>query len=255
MISGFGRQAALYNQEVIDPYWDRTTYVSRYDTATTENLSVGGTPTVTGASIVRTNAANNWRFGGWAIAKSAGAHYINLTASGSQVNLMRTGQFTIECWFRPVGTQDLVTRNYGIFASNMRQDSTFWSMGVEFNNTRPEGTKWRLIGYDGISVVQSLAPMSANVWHHIAWGRGVGNIIYLSVNGQISSHGVNTRDMSDSTGSFGSPAGGSKLFTSPYSEHNYSANFDDFRITKGVWRYESGNFPVPSKAVPTPLLP
>jgi hypothetical protein len=253
MISGFGRQAALYNQEIIDPYWDRTTYVSRYDTSITENLSVGGTPTTTGAGVTRSSTQS--KFGGFSASKVSGANYLNLTASGSQVNLMRTGQFTIECWVRLVSTADLVTRNYGMWVSNQKRDSTLWAFGLEFNNTRTGDLKWRLFGYDGVNLYQSLQPLPINQWHHLAWGRGNGSTMWLSVNGQQSSHGVVTRDMNDSAGTFQSPAGGSKLFTSPYLEQNYTAFFDDFRITKGVWRYEQGNFPVPSKAVPTPLLP
>lgn len=146
-----------------------------------------------------------------------------------------TGDFTVECWFYPIGSsfQGFL---FGTGIDNAGTPGWFW---VEVRNDQ--------VMFNGYSVtsVQALTTISGGAWHHIAITRSTG-VLSIYLNGtwiggnsqHLSSLGVGTHysiGAGNSSNSFGTP---------------FSGYIDDFRVTKGVARY-TANFTPPTETFTT----
>ena len=142
-----------------------------------------------------------------------------------------TGDFTIETF---IYVTTATAGNYVIFAL----DPTY-TPGIEFGFVS-NGTTYTPYWYTGGSVVTtgSIAA-SRNAWHHMAITRS-GGTIYYAYDGAV----YNPSGFTDTRNLTSLLTGGAPLLKhDPYSQNNYSAYFDGFRVTKGYARYTAAYTP------------
>lgn len=161
-----------------------------------------------------------------------------LTVPLSNTLDFRSGDFTIETWFK-------VTQFKGYQAIYSRPKTTADGSGMVLFFD-PSNNIVFIAGNSGWSVVIGTAPPTINVWNHVAVTRS-GNVFRFWLNGQLMDSTTNSINFDIST----EPAyiGRHPYFPSFNSSQDFSGFIDDFRITKGVARY-TANFTPPDAELP-----
>lgn len=233
---------------VIDPYWSKVAYYSRYETGVTENLGYGGTPTVS-SGVAPTQSATQKQFGTYSMLHSAGGNTdanANLILGGANNTIYSFGteDFTLETWIYISSISDSTSANHNYslmsFTHTAGATNKIWLLQY-----LTSGAKFNHAFYDGTTFSPPATYFTTGSWNHISVCRQ-GTQVYSSLNGFVQA--TNTSSASIGT------ATGTQIGNDSNQENNYTAYFDEFRITRGFARYTS-NFTVPPKAFPTPLLP
>lgn len=218
-----------------DPYWTSVVYLARFDNNLTDQKGQL-TPTTNGAVGYTTTR----KFGTHSLAKISGANFLTLAGNNNTQFAFGTGDFTVEYWIQFPGNP-ANNNNFGGLVANNSTNGTpggAWSIyqGVTASSA------WKVGWYNGnaVAVLQHSALLTPGQWHHVAYSR-VSGVMYVAVNGTVENKGSYTQNIS-------TPAG-SRLGTNAYSEYNYTAYFDEVRVTKGVGRY-TANFNPPTTRHP-----
>jgi hypothetical protein len=181
------------------------------------------------------------KFGGASIAFDGTGDYLTTPVS-AEYTLGATGDFTVEFWIFPDGSQG---SNAGVIG-NLANWSTDFEKSFQFvmNDGGSGGDRIRFLNSSGTSTGTSTGILTLNGWNHVAAVR-VGSTITLYVNGVSAGSQTTNQDYSALRGLFlglsGLPASGSIRFFKGY--------LDEVRITKGVARYTS-NFTPPDAPFP-----
>ena len=244
MWSSFSKNTAVYNPEIIDPYWDKAVYYGRYDTsATTDDTSLNS-PAITG-SLARDTTTKKW--GAGSISKPNGASYLTIGAANNTYFQFGTGDFTLETWFyiTAIGQSPTGNYNFGLWSANQVAGSTAHGWALIYRTAKTP--KFSLGHWDGTTFLENTVTwFDYNTWVHLTCCRQ-GTTMYLGINGAVQNVGTCNKNLATTST-------GSRIGTDGYNQYLYTAYFDDFRAYKGVAKY-TANYIVPSKALPTPTLP
>lgn len=218
-----------------DPNYADVVYLARYENNLTDQKGLLS-PTATGA----VGYTSTRKFGSFALAKISGANFLTLAGNNNTQFAFGTGDFTVEHWIYFPGNPANNNNFGGIVANNSTNGTPGGAVELFQGNTA--NNTWLVSWYNGntVTVYQHTTGLTPGSWHHISLCRASGTQ-YVSVNGVVQNKGSNTHNIS-------TPAG-SRLGTTPYNEYNYTAYFDEVRVTKGVARYTS-NFDVPVTRFP-----
>jgi hypothetical protein len=242
---------SVTDPSLTDPYWKEVVYYARFDNTLLQDET--GINTVTAnASAVRTTA--NSKFGGASFAKPAGGtgptggSWLTIAGANNTQFAFGTGDFTIEYWVNFQQTYP-GSGNYAAFCVNRLingAEGGTW-IAIQGPAVAGQGT-WRMGFYNGASSGGLFAVhpthMTQQNWYHFACCRVSGTVLAF-VDGAMATLGTMSRSIGTSGGTF--------MATDYYNEYNYSALYDDIRVTKGVARYTQ-SFAPPVKAHPTPTL-
>ena len=244
MWSTFGKNTAVYNPEIIDPYWDKVTGYGRFDDNITSDETTLNTFSAGGSAAHNTTTK---KFGAGSVYKPNGASYLNVGAANNTNYQFGTGDFTLETWFyiTAIGLSASGNYNFGLWSANQVAGSTAHGWALLYRTAW--NPKFSIGHWDGTSFLEnSQTKFDYNTWTHLTCSRS-GTTIYLGVNGAVQSVGTCSKNLVTTSTA-------SRLGTNGYNEYNYTAYFDDFKVTKGVARYTS-NYVVPTKQWPTPTKP
>lgn len=200
-----------------------------------------------GSTTMTDESGKTWTAGGNAQLSTAqsieGGSSLWVDGSGDWINTgnnvdfqVGTGDFTMECWVRRVGTG-------GTFFAYYRGGGVS-SGGVSFNldaSNRLEA------GRAGVGVVVTAAtPLSTGAWHHVALCRSGGgtNNTKLFLNGTIDGQATFASSWSD-VGSIALASIGAYMSGAGTSAGNFNGYIDEFRYIKGTALY-TANFTPPT---------
>ena len=205
-----------------------------------DSSSASNTITINGDAKISTNRS---RFGGSSMILNGTTD--SLFIPPSDVFAFGTEDFTIECWFyqsdTPNGSALIADRHgsggYCYFALGFCSGTPGSPTGsIPFFGCTPTKTSWT--GIVGTT-------LSNNMWHHIAGVRHAG-VYKLYINGNYIG-GVNYADNipTDDGINIG------KRWDGLPTNYGFNGYIDEVRITKGVARYTTDNFALPTSAFPT----
>lgn len=233
-------------QGVYDPYWSSVVLLLGFENtladASLANITVIPTqpPMVYSTTTVKFNTSSGF------LADTGAALVIN-TASTSSF-YFGTGDFTIETWlYAPTAT---FPASWGSNTVNIMDISQKLN-GVDggpsgfflSTSSRTNVSSFKTAVYDNTAMgfVGSNATLATNTWHHVATGRQ-GTTFFLATNGTITSAGTSSKNWFPYN---------VKIKLDAYTETFYNVYFDEFRVTKGVWRYGTGStYDVPTARFP-----
>ena len=218
-----------------DPNWDSVVYLARFENNLTDQKGVLS-PTTNGA-IGYTSVR---KFGLFSLAKISGANFLTLAGNNNTAFAFGTGDFTVEYWINFPGNPANNNNFGGVFANNGPNGTPGGAGSLHAGVTA--SNQWNASWYNGnaITVYAHSTLLTPQQWHHISFSR-VSGTQYVSVNGVVENKGSNTQNISTPNGS--------RLGTTNFNEYNYTAYYDEVRVTKGVGRYTS-NFSVPVTRFP-----
>lgn len=209
-----GVDTAFARVTQIDPYWSQTVLLLHADDFTDAKK---GTVTKIGSPTIDTAIK---KFGTASISMpTADYNYLRLADSANW--RFRTSPFTMEGWYRFTTYRDGAT-----LISHWFYGFAWWFA---------DGNKLYLRTNSGDSAKYPFVPNNEQ-WYHFAVDRDASNVLRIYIDGVMVSKTLNfTNDINGSSGynlSIGT------LLTT-YSGYNFSGNYDEIRITKGVARYAS----------------
>lgn len=188
-------------------------------TTITDNSPSPKTVTAVGNAQISTAQS---RFGGASIAFDGTGDSLTVPSS-SDWTLGSSGNFTIECWVYPNGSQG---SNAGIAST--------------FTNWSSYGSRWALTinsltvrWFDDIGNIAMSGSVSSAQWSHLAVSRS-GSSIYLFINGTLT--GTQTVNQAYATQE-------RLIIGSIPGQSDFNGYIDDLRITKGVARYTANFIP------------
>jgi len=159
-----------------------------------------------------------------------------LTSSTSPQLVFGTGNFTIECWINPTGTQ---SQYAGIYVARNGTNPVILSFAGSFSPFGATIDGW-LNG--GNPAASSTATITSGAWTHLAFVRNNG-VCTVYVNGVAGSTTTTNNVNIDSS----LPNIGRDSFNA--ASRSFNGYIDDLRVTKGIARY-TANFTPPSQAFP-----
>lgn len=221
---------------VLDPAWAGVRYYSRYESGIKEDLS--GTTTVPNTNGTITQDSAQAKFGTYSLNHQPNS-YIELAASNSPNSYyFGTDDWTVEFWMYLVSVGNPGSNNNNtVFAFSASQGIYF---GWDTTGKHYLGVN------DGTNKATNTNPNSTfqpGVWNHFAVCKS-GTAMYTAINGWIQVFTSTNNSIAAFNVLIGSQA-------VSFTQSNYTAYFDDFRITRGIARY-TANFVPPTKAFPTP---
>jgi Concanavalin A-like lectin/glucanases superfamily len=237
---GGGRLSLFANNiSLYDPYWGNVVLLMGFENNLTDASTSSQTVTATNTISYSTSTA---KFDTYSI-NLPSSSYLNITNTSSFY--FGTGDFTIETWvYVPSGgswlTGNVCVMDISQKANGVQGGPSFFGLNTSSNLTV---NSYRAAFYDntGIGFITTNNVLGSNVWNHICAGR-VGGNAYLGANGVLKNCGTTTKNWFPY---------GVKIKQDYYLENGYNANFDEFRVTRGVWRYGTGtNYTVPSERFP-----
>jgi len=175
--------------------------------------------------------------------RTVGYTYLDITSTTSSY-YFGTGDFTIETWVYTTGT---VWQNANACVMDIAQKPNGSQGGPSFfglsTSTIGIVSAYKTAVYDNTAMgfVTSDVVLPWNTWNHIVTGRQ-GTTFYLGTNGTLKTAGTSSKNWFPYN---------VKIKQDYYNESQYPANFDEFRVTKGVWRYGTGT----TYTVPTARFP
>jgi hypothetical protein len=159
-----------------------------------------------------------------------------LTAPASRQLAFGTGNFTIECWINPTGTQ---SQYAGIYTARNGTTPVILSFAGAFSPSGATIDGW-LSG--GTPAASSTATITSGTWTHLAFVRNNG-VCTVYVNGVAGSTTTTNNVNIDSS----LPNIGRDSFNAAL--RSFNGYIDDLRVTKGIARY-TANFTPPTAAFP-----
>ena len=151
-----------------------------------------------------------------------------------------TGDFTIEAWVYPSGTQKgsstvMDFRSSGAGSTQSRSLIQLYGNGI---------LRYYVAGFQPTGMSTTVA---LNAWHHVAYSRAAG-VGRFFVNGvQVGSNFADSYSYGANPDLVLGQVGDNRSFADGF----FTGFIDEVRITKGVGRY-TANFTLPSSAFPTP---
>lgn len=226
-----------------DDNWTQVSLLLAFENNLTDDSTVGNSQTVTGSITYQTSPV---KFNTYSGNLAKGANYINVGSTSSFY--FATGDFTIETWiYVPTATSPngWSSGNVCIFDIAQKQNGvqggpSFFGLSTS-SVTTVSSFKTAVYDNTAMGFVTSNEVLATNTWHHICTGRK-GSTFYLGTNGTIKNAGTSTKNWFPY---------GVKIKQDGYNEYGYNVNFDEFRVTKGVWRYGTGS----TYTVPTTRFP
>jgi hypothetical protein len=222
-------------------------YYSRYETGVTENLGYGATPTLS-SGTPPTQSNVQAKFASNSMLHPAGGNVdtrSNLILGGANNTdyAFGTEDFTAECWIYITSISDSTSsnHNYSVLSFTHTAGATNRIWLLQFNSSNQ---LFNHAFYDGAAYSPPAVYFGYNTWTHISIGRQ-GTQLYSSVNGVVTATNTSAASIGTATGT--------QIGNDSNQQNNYTAYYDDFRITRGFARYTS-NFTPSAKAFPTPLL-
>lgn len=218
---------ALTNVKAVpdgDPFISNVGLLLHLDTNFVDSSPNPKTVTPVGTAAI---SAANPRFGaGSVLLNGTGASRDHLTVAGNTDLTFGTGDFTFELWLYQTNTT-----SYNVFTFATQQWCVYFSTG-------PQSLRF----WDGSSDRILGGAVSINAWHHIALTRsGTSVRLYLDGNQTGSTYtDTGPTNLTQATTYIGFyPA-----------DVSVNGNIDEVRITKGVARYTSASYIIPSLPFP-----
>jgi hypothetical protein len=233
------------NPDLYDPYWSSVVLLLGFEnTIADASLANVSLSTNTGVVVFQTSPAKFNTYSGYLGTGTA----LDVSSANTSSFYFGTGDFTIETWvYAPTATtpdgwgsnnvciMDIANKLNGVqggpsgfFLSTSSRTTVSSYVTAVYDNTA--------MGFVGSNVV-----LPTNAWNHIATGRQ-GTTFYLATNGIMKTAGTSSKNWFPYNVNIKNDA---------YLERNYAANFDEFRVTKGVWRYGTGTtYTVPTERFP-----
>jgi hypothetical protein len=218
LISGDLRLAKDYVE--VDPSFANVSLLLHGNGASGSTTITDSSPspkTVTAVGNAQISTAQS-KFGGASIVFDGTGDYATVPSS-SDWTLGSSGDFTIECWVYPNGSQ----------AANAGIVSTFTSWSVYQNRWAIAINSLTVRWFDTSGNIAISGSISAAQWSHLAVSRS-GSTIYLFING--ASTGTQTVNQIYTTQE-------RLIVGSLPGQNDFNGYIDDLRITKGISRYNA----------------
>ena len=243
---GAGRLSLIASDvSIYDPYWSSVVLLMGFENNLTDSSSANQSITPTGSIYFSTSTV---KFGTYSITLQGAAalnkSYLNITNTSSFY--FGTGDFTIETWaYIPSGTY-WGSNNVSVMDITQKQNGVNGGPSM-FGLTTSSGSTvnaYKIFVYDNTAMgnVSSTAVLGGNTWNHIVTGRQ-GGTFYLGTNGTLQVAGTSTKNWFPYN---------VKIKNDGYTENDYFVNYDEFRVTSGVWRYSgsTSTYTVPTAQFP-----
>jgi hypothetical protein len=213
---------------LVDVDFNSVSLLLGFENNLTDDSPAKNTATVTG-TITYDSSIKKWDT--YSGSMASGANFLTFSNTGSFY--FATGDFTIETWvYVPTGTWG--TGNVNVMDIAQRKNGVQGGPSGFFLSTSSlTVSAFKTAFYDNTAIgfVSSTAVLPTNAWHHIVTGRR-GTAIYLGTNGTLQNMGTSSKNWFPY-----SP----RIHCDDYQEYGYAVKFDEFRVTKGVWRYGTGS--------------
>jgi hypothetical protein len=243
---GAGRLSLIWSDPTqYDPFWNNVVLLLGFENTLADASTSSQTLTLTGTSTYQTSPA---KFDTYSINLPKGANYLNIANTSSFY--FGTGNFTIETWvYAPtsifpngwvssnVCVMDISQKNNGVNGG-----PSFFGLSTS-TSAAATVTAFRTAVYDNTDMgfITSDVVLPTNAWHHIVTGRQ-GSTFYLGTNGTLKTAGTSSKNWFPYS---------VKIKQDFFNEYQYNVNYDEFRVTTGVWRYGTGtNYTVPTARFP-----
>ncbi len=214
-----------------DAYFDDVSLLLHGDGADDGTVFTDNSPspkTVTAYGNSKTSTAQS-KFGGSSIAFDGSGDYLSVPGSSGEFSF-GTGDFTIEFWARWSSVTSLDAICFG--------DGIGWTLYIYPSGKLQWGRIWPIFP---VNLLESSSSVTTGQWYHIAVTRESGTVKFW-IDGNASGSVSDTENYS---------ATGTLNIGKSHSNKWANGFFDDFRVTKGVARY-NGNFTPPTEAFPNP---
>jgi hypothetical protein len=229
---------------VFDPYWNNVALLMGFENNLTDSSPANQSVTTTGSAGNFTYSSSTFKFGSYSLNMAAALAYLNIANTSSFY--FGTGDFTIETWaYIPSGTTWGTTN---VCVMDISQQANGVSGGPSVfgltTSSRITPSAYKIFVYDNTAMgnVSSTAVLGANTWNHIVTGRQ-GTTFYLGTNGTLQVAGTSNKNWFPYN---------VKIKQDQNNEYLYNVNFDEFRVTNGVWRYSASTS---TYTVPTAQFP
>lgn len=213
---------------LVDPNFNNVSLLMGFENNLKDDSAVNCSLTVTGA-ITYDSTVKKWDT--YSGSMASGANYLNISAANTGSFFFGTGNFTIETWIY-VPTGAWTSGNVCVFDIAQRQNGVNGGPSGFFLSTKT-ATTFKIAYYDNTAIgfVSNSTALNLDTWHHIVAGRQ-GSTIYLGWNGTLQNMGTSTKNWFPYN---------VKIKQDAYNEYGYLGKFDEFRVSKGVWRYGTGS--------------
>lgn len=225
------------NPSLYDPYFNTATVLLLGFENTLNDVSPANSVVSTGTF------SGSWSYSGSTVKFDSASAYLGPTtvSSGPFLSIANTssfyfgtGDFTIETWINVSGTDVWQTSNTVIMDISQKTNGVQGGPSGFFLTTSSSGgvSAFRTAVYDNTAMgfTASNTVLGVNTWNHIVTGRQ-GTTFYLGTNGVLQNVGTSNKNWFPYAINIKQDA---------YNEGRYGAYFDEFRVTKGVWRYGTG---------------
>lgn len=214
---------------LVDLDFNSVSLLLGFENNLTDASPANNTVTVTGA-ITYDSTVKKWDT--YSGSMASGANYLSMSNTSSFY--FATGDFTIETWIY-VNTGAWASGNVNVMDIAQRQNGVNGGPSGFFLSTSSVAsvTSFKTAFYDNTAIgfATSTAVLPTNTWHHIVTGRR-GTTIYLGTNGTLQNMGTSSKSWFPYA---------PRIKLDAYNEYGYAVKFDEFRVTKGVWRYGTGS--------------
>ena len=237
----FGRMVSLIEADPsqYDPYFNNTVLLLIFEQTLTDDSPK--VQTVSTSTVLY--STSTVKFGTASYAFSYGPSWLNVANTSSFY--FGTGDFTIETWINLNTGITWGSGNVAVFDISQQQNGINGGPSVFLLTTSSRTTvsSYQVGYYDNTAIGSVFNPtvLPTGQWFHICTGRQ-GGTVYVGVNGILSNLGTSTKNWFPYN---------VKIRQDGYNENGYTAFFDEFRVTSGVWRYGTGSsYPVPNYRFP-----
>jgi hypothetical protein len=231
---------AAANSNLYDPYWSSVVLLLGFEN-TLADASLANSTVST--STVLTYSTSPAKFDTYSVLLPSAQVWLNVANTSSFY--MATGDFTIETWAWTRTDGNWGSGNVCIMDIAQQLNGINGGPSGFFLTTSTGGvvTAYKTAVYDNTAMgfVTSDVVLPALTWNHIVTGRQ-GSTFYLGTNGTLKTAGTSSKNWFPYN---------VKIKQDAYGETRYPVNFDEFRVTKGVWRYGTGT----TYTVPTARFP
>jgi hypothetical protein len=221
---------------LFDPYFSSTVLLLGFEN-TLNDVSPAN-------SVVSTGTVSGpWSYSGSTVKFDSASAYLGPTtvSDGPYLSIANTssfyfalGDFTIETWINVNGLDVWQTTNTVVMDITQKTNGVNGGPSGFYLTTSSAGgvSAFKVAVYDNTAMgfTASNTVLGVNQWNHIVTGR-TGGTFYIGTNGVLQNVGFSLKRWFPYSVAIKEDA---------YNEGRYGAYFDEFRVTKGVWRYGTG---------------